>query len=144
VTRNPWCELAADPWGSVRDSNGLRDPASDLDGLAHAAPVLVGGRGASAANEFGGARIGGSRGAEWRGSNGLGGGPLAPGSQGAASCDVGRRVATSSTTQGRLFEWLLEAGSSGALRIAADLFFDGIVLAERLMIECDKRMSGQP
>jgi hypothetical protein len=54
------------------------------------------------------------------------------------------RVATSSTTQGRLFGWLLEAGSSGSLRGAADLFFEGIVLAERLMLECDKRMAGQP
>ena len=54
------------------------------------------------------------------------------------------RVATSSTTQGRLFGWLLEAGSSGALRGAADLFFDGIVLAERLMLECDKRSTAPP
>jgi len=54
------------------------------------------------------------------------------------------RVATSSTTQGRLFGWLLEAGSSGALKAAADMFFGGILLAERLAIECDKRMSGNP
>jgi len=52
------------------------------------------------------------------------------------------RVATSSTQQGGLFGWLLEAGSSGALTAAADLFFDGIVLAERLIGECDKRMAG--
>jgi hypothetical protein len=52
-------------------------------------------------------------------------------------------VAGSSTMQGRLFGWLLEAGSSGALRVASDLFFHGIVLAERLMLECDKRMAGR-
>jgi hypothetical protein len=43
------------------------------------------------------------------------------------------RATDPSTTQRTLLGWLIEAGSSGSLRDAADLFFAGIVTVERLM-----------
>jgi hypothetical protein len=53
-------------------------------------------------------------------------------------------VASSSTMQGRLFGWLLEAATSGAFTVAADLFLDGVVLVERLAIESDRRSDVVP
>jgi len=48
-------------------------------------------------------------------------------------------VSRTSTSNGRIFGWLIEATASGAFTAAADKFLDGIILLERLMVECDRR-----